>query len=62
MQSRGSATVVFLALLGIMLVLIAAGEKSIFHFQRELKLTEKKEIERLNAQTNVGTNFQKISK
>ena len=61
-QSRGSATLVFLALLGLMLVMIAAGEKAIFHFKSELKLTEKKQIERLNAQTNSIANSQTISK
>ncbi len=51
-QCRGSAVIVFLALLGIMLLLIAASDKAIFHFQRELKLTEQRQIQRLNSQTN----------
>jgi len=53
-QNRnGSATLIFIALLAIMLLLVVANGKSLFHLHREIKLLEQKQIKRLNAsQTN----------
>jgi hypothetical protein len=43
----GSAVVVLLALLGMMLVFVAANTVAIRSLQRELKLIEKKQVQRL---------------
>jgi hypothetical protein len=52
-NERGMVTVVFIALLAIMLLLVMANGKSLFHLHREIKLLEQKQIKRLNAaQTN----------
>ena len=43
----GSAVIVLLALLGIMLTFVAANTIAIRSLQRELKLIEKKQVQRL---------------
>jgi len=49
----GSATVVFIALLAIMMILVMANTKSLFLLHREVQLLEKQQIKRLDAsQTN----------
>jgi len=49
----GSATVVFIALLAIMMILVMANSKSLFLLHREVQLLEKQQIKRLDAsQTN----------
>jgi hypothetical protein len=49
----GSATVVLIALLAIMVILVAANSKSLFILHREVKLLEQQQVKRLDAsQTN----------
>jgi len=51
---RGSAVVVYLALLAIMVILSAANSNTLLHLHRELKLLDQRQIKRLNASaTNV---------
>jgi hypothetical protein len=42
------ATVVFIALLAIMLILVMAESRSLFNLHREVKLLERQQIKRLN--------------
>ncbi len=52
-RQRGTAVVVLLAMLAIMMILVAANGRTIFHLQRELRLIERQQVQRLNAaQTN----------
>jgi integral membrane sensor domain MASE1 len=52
-NERGMATVVFIALLAIMVILITANGKALFRLHREIKLVEQQQVKRLNAsQTN----------
>lgn len=44
---RGSAVVVFLALLSIMLLLVAANGKVLILLKKELRLTEQRQVQRL---------------
>lgn len=49
----GSATVVLIALLAIMVILVAANSKSLYLLHREVKLLEQQQVKRLDAsQTN----------
>ena len=45
---RGMATILFIALLSIMLILVMAESRALFHLHREVKLLEQKQIKRLN--------------
>jgi len=50
---RGMATVVFIALLAIMMILVMAESHALFHLHREVKFLEQQQIKRLNTmQTN----------
>ena len=52
-RQSGSAVVVFITLLAIMLMLITANSSTLLHLHRELKLLDQRQVERLNAsQTN----------
>jgi hypothetical protein len=52
-NERGMATLVFIALLAIMLLLVTANGESLFQLHREMKLLEQRQIKRLDAsQTN----------
>jgi hypothetical protein len=52
-SERGMATVVFIALLAIMLILVTAESRALFHLHREVKLLEQQQIKRLdNLQAN----------
>lgn len=52
-NEHGMVTLVFIALLAIMLLLVMANGKSLFQLHREIKLLEQQQIKRLNAsQTN----------
>ena len=52
-NERGSAVVVFLALLAIMLVLVAANSKTLVLLKKELRLVEHQQVQRLErSQTN----------
>jgi hypothetical protein len=44
----GMATVVFIALLAIMLILVTAESRALFHLHREVKFLEQQQIKRLN--------------
>jgi hypothetical protein len=48
-NQHGSAVLILLILLDIMLVLIAANYKSVVHLQRELKWIERLQTERWNS-------------
>jgi hypothetical protein len=49
----GSAVLVFIALLAIMVILATANSKALFHLHQEIKLLEHRQLERLNvSQTN----------
>jgi hypothetical protein len=53
-RQRGSAVVVYLALLAIMVILTAANSNTLLHLHRELNLLDQRQIKRLNASaTNV---------
>jgi len=55
----GSAVFLFIALLAIMMILVTANIRSLFHLRREVKLLEQQQIRRLNAsQTNAPTTAQ----
>ena len=49
----GMATMVFIALLAIMMILVTAESDALFHLHREVKFLEQQQIKRLDAsQTN----------
>jgi hypothetical protein len=53
-SERGMVTVLFIALLAIMMVLIMVETSSVIRLRREVKLLEQQQIKRLNGQqTNV---------
>jgi hypothetical protein len=53
---NGSTVLVLITLLVIMVILATANSKALFYLHREIKLLEKKQVERLNAsQTNIVT-------
>ena len=55
-RQSGSAVLLFITLLAIMLVLITANSSALLHLHRELKLLDQRQIKRLNAsQTNATT-------
>ena len=59
----GSATVVFMALLAIMVILVTVNGKALFRLHREVRFIEQQQIKRLNAsQTNVLANPKPDSK
>jgi hypothetical protein len=45
---RGMATVIFIALLAIMLILVTAESRALIQLRREVKLLQKQQIKRLN--------------
>jgi Zn-dependent protease len=52
-RQNGSAVLVFITLLAIMVILTAANSSNLLHLHRELKLLDQRQIKRLNAsQTN----------
>jgi hypothetical protein len=55
-KESGMATVIFIALLAIMMILVMAESRALFHLHREVKLLEQKQIKRLNSSpTNAVT-------
>ena len=48
-RERGMATVLFIALLAIMMILVTAESKALFNLHREVKFLEQQQIKRLNA-------------
>jgi len=52
-SERGMATLIFIVLLSIMLVLVMAETSALFHLHREMRFLEQQQIKRLDAsQTN----------
>jgi hypothetical protein len=52
-QQNGSAVLVFITLLAIMMILVTANSKALFFLDQDIKLVEQRQVERLNAsQTN----------
>ena len=47
-SERGMATVLFIALLAIMLMLVAAESRALIQLHREVKLLEQQQVKRLN--------------
>jgi hypothetical protein len=45
---RGMATLVFIALLAIMMILVTAESRALFNLHREVKLLEQQQIQRLD--------------
>ena len=55
-RQSGSAVLIFITLLAIMLMLITANSSAMLHLHRELKLLDQRQIKRLDAsQTNAIT-------
>jgi hypothetical protein len=48
-RERGMATVLFIALLAIMLILVTAESRALLQLHREVKLLEQQQLKRLNA-------------
>jgi hypothetical protein len=46
---RGMATVIFIALLAIMMILVTAESRALIQLHREVRFLEKQQIKRLNA-------------
>jgi hypothetical protein len=60
---RGMATVIFIALLAIMLILVMAESRALIQLRREVKFLQKQQIKRLNlSQTNLMVATQPDSK
>jgi hypothetical protein len=60
---RGMATVIFIALLAIMLILVMAESRALIQLRREVKFLQKQQIKRLNlSQTNLMAATQPDSK
>jgi hypothetical protein len=50
-RERGMATVLFIALLAIMLILVTAESRALFQLHREVKLLQQQQIKWLNGTT-----------
>jgi hypothetical protein len=50
-NEAGMATVVFIALLAIMMILVTAESRALFHLHREVKFLEQQQIKRLDHST-----------
>ncbi len=48
-RDSGMATVLFIALLAIMMILVTAEARALIHLRREVKFMEQQQIKRLNA-------------
>ena len=60
---RGMATVIFIALLAIMLILVTAESRALIQLRHEVKLLQKQQIKRLNlSQSNSVVATQPASK
>jgi hypothetical protein len=58
-RDHGSAVVVVIVLLGLMLIFVFANLKTLHFMDRELKLIEKRQVQRLSAKPSViHTNLQ----
>jgi hypothetical protein len=55
-QSEGGmVTVIFIALLAIMMILLTANGRALLHLRREVKFLEQQQIKRLDAANTVPT-------
>ena len=50
-NERGMATIVFIALLAIMMILVTAESRALIQLHREVRFLEQQQIKRLNAPT-----------
>ena len=50
-SERGLATMIFIVLLAIMMILVMAEARALFNLHREVKLLEKQQIKRLQLST-----------
>jgi hypothetical protein len=50
-EQNGMATIIFIALLAIMMILVTAEARALFQLHREVKFLEQQQIERLNHAT-----------
>ena len=58
-RQSGSAVFIFLTLLAIMVILVAANSRALLDLHQQIKLLEHRQIERLNAsQTNATDNVE----
>ena len=55
MGKNGSVSVIFVALLAIMMILVMAESRALFHLHREVNFLEHQQIKRLNATTQGTT-------
>ncbi|HKI68613.1 MAG TPA: hypothetical protein VKA67_03430 [Verrucomicrobiae bacterium] len=55
-RERGSAVLVFIMLLTVMLILVAADTRALFHLDQQIKLLNREQLKRLDA-SNAGTNL-----
>jgi hypothetical protein len=53
----GMVTVIFIALLAIMMILVTANGRALFHLRREVKFMEQQQIKRLNASSTNTVSF-----
>jgi hypothetical protein len=51
----GMVTVIFIALLAIMMILLTANSRALLHLRREVKFLEQQQIKRLDAANPVPT-------
>jgi len=62
-SEHGMATVIFIALLAIMLILVTAESRALIQLRREVKLLQQQQIKRLNlSQSNSMVVAQPVSK
>ena len=47
-DENGMATLIFITLLAVMMILVTAETRALFHLHREIKYLEQKQINRLN--------------
>ena len=50
-RESGLATMIFIILLAIMMILVMAESRALFHLHRETKFLEQQQIKRLNGST-----------
>lgn len=54
-SESGMVTVIFIALLAIMMILVTANSRALLHLRREVKFMEQQQIMRLNATNTVSS-------
>jgi len=53
-NEQGMVTLIFITLLSIMMILVMAESRSLYHLNREVKFMEQQQVKRLNgSQTNM---------